>query len=104
MEVAVERGDELSYLGMALQCNEDGSFEISMEAYIKNVLNSFEEYAGVKRCVTPTTPKLFHNSSQISGKLLDDEARERFHTIVARLLYLRREADRIYNYRFYSCA
>jgi hypothetical protein len=42
----------------------------------------------VKRCVTPTTPKLFHNSSQISGKLLDGEARERFHTTVARLLYL----------------
>jgi Reverse transcriptase (RNA-dependent DNA polymerase). len=87
-EVAVERGDELSYLGMALKRNADGSFEISMEAYIKNVLNSFEEYADVKRCVTPTTPKLFHNSSRVSGKLLDDEARERFHTTVARLLYL----------------
>jgi Reverse transcriptase (RNA-dependent DNA polymerase). len=36
-EVAVERGDELLYLGMALRRNEDGSFEISMEAYIKNV-------------------------------------------------------------------
>ena len=86
-EVAVERGDELSYLGMALKRNNDGSFEISMETYIKSVLESFPAYDEIKKCITPMTPKLFHPDSKL-GRLLDKESKERFHTTVARLLYL----------------
>jgi Reverse transcriptase (RNA-dependent DNA polymerase). len=90
-EVSVERGDELSYLGMVLKRKDDGSFELSMEAYVKNVLESFAEYEDVKKCITPTTPKLFQKDNQ-NGKLLSARAKERFHTTVARLLYLSKRA------------
>jgi hypothetical protein len=90
-EVSVERGDEISYLGMALKRCQDGSFELSMEAYIKNLLESFPEYANVKKCITPTTPQLF-KSNPTTGKLLSSDARERFHTTVARLLFLCKRA------------
>jgi Reverse transcriptase (RNA-dependent DNA polymerase). len=86
-EVSVERGDEISYLGMALKRCNDGSFEISMEAYIKDILASFPEYESIKKCITPTTPQLFKSNST-AGKLLCQLAKERFHTTVARLLYL----------------
>jgi Reverse transcriptase (RNA-dependent DNA polymerase). len=88
-EVSVERGDEISYLGMALKRNQDGSFEISMEAYIKNVLDSFPEYDDLKKCTTPVTAKLFDLNE---GKLLSKRDKERFHTTVARLLYLSKRA------------
>jgi Arginine methyltransferase-interacting protein, contains RING Zn-finger len=86
-EVSVERGDEISYLGMALKRCDDGSFEVSMEAYIKDILASFPEYESIKKCITPTTPQLFKSNST-AGKLLCQLAKERFHTTVARLLYL----------------
>jgi Reverse transcriptase (RNA-dependent DNA polymerase). len=90
-EVSVEQGDEISYLGMVLKRNDGGSFEISMKAYIKNVLESFPEYDDLKKCTTPVTPKLFHCDDD-DGKLLSLRAKERFHTTVARLLYLSKRA------------
>jgi len=75
--------DDFSYLGMHVVNNRElGEIEVSMEGYEKEVL----EYAGVQgRRSSPATSDLF---SVGSSALMGDRELKRFHTIVAKLLYL----------------
>ena len=81
-EVKIERGNDLSYLGMHIII-KDGVVDMSMEAFIDEAL---KEYGGdVTPRNTPATAKLF---DLIAGEELNDKEKKSFHTHVMRLLYL----------------
>jgi hypothetical protein len=84
-ELSTETGDEFNYLGMVLQTNRDGEVTLRMDGYIDNALNAFPEYKNVRKTTTPANVNLF---KETETDLLDDKGRKRFHTTVARLLYL----------------
>ena len=85
-DVKSSQEKDLSYLGMHLKL-EAGKITVSMEAYLAGVL---EEY-GVKGTVTtPATSSLFNLSSTSSA--LGVREAKKFHTMVAKLLYLAKRA------------
>jgi hypothetical protein len=81
-DVKIERGNDLSYLGMHIVI-KDGVVEMSMEAFIDEALKEYG--ADVTARNTPATAKLF---DLIPGEELNDNERKKFHTQVMRLLYL----------------
>ena len=73
---------DLSYLGMHLKI-EDGHVVISMEAYLDGVLGELDVKGTV---TTPATANLFNVNSR--SPLLSADGTKKFHTVVAKLLYL----------------
>ena len=63
--------------------------QISMTKYIDDLLHSFPEYESLRIYTTPASTKLFEKPT---GELLDAKSKERFHTTVAKLLYLCKRA------------
>jgi hypothetical protein len=85
-ELTVETGDQFTYLGMVLNRIDCGkTIELRMDGYIESVLNSFPEYKNLRKATTPANINLFKSAK---GKLLCNKDKSRFHTTVARLLYL----------------
>ena len=80
-DVKAEMGNELSYLGMYIQLTK-GKVTISMEQFLKELL---EDYGPVKQRNTPATLRLFDNAA---AEELNDTEKKKFHTVVAKLLYL----------------
>ena len=85
-KVDKDMSNKFTYLGMGLQINDDQTIELSMEKYIGDeVLKSDPSYANIKKYSTPADSKLFDTSK---GRLLYKGEKQRFHTCVAKLLYL----------------
>jgi hypothetical protein len=80
------RDKDLSYLGMHIKL-ESGKITVSMEAYLRGVLDELEVTGSV---TTPATSNLFV-ISKTSRKLGVKEAKQ-YHTVVAKLLYLAKRA------------
>lgn len=81
-EITVHEGLVHSYLGMTWDFSIAGSVKVTMEGYIRDLLKE----ASVSGTVTtPATNNLF-NIRNISP--LDAKSAARFHTLVAKLLYL----------------
>ena len=72
-----------SYLGMNFDYEKPGEFRITMKGYIDDVLSQCPEI--VSSVCTPALSNLFE---LVDSPLLDDARRERFHSLVAKLLYL----------------
>jgi hypothetical protein len=73
---------DLSYLGMHLKI-EDGSITVSMVAYLRGVL---DELGVTGKVTTPATADLFNPG--VAGRALSEMEGKKFHTVVAKLLYL----------------
>jgi hypothetical protein len=84
--VTLETGDVHSYLGMQLEFTR-GCVKIDMRSYLDGVLKSF---SGFKSYQGPAGSGLF-NVAPDAEKLGVDDA-QRFHTVVAKLLYLSKRA------------
>jgi hypothetical protein len=80
-DVKAEIGNDLSYLGMHIQLTE-GKVVVSMTQFLKELLN---EYGYVREYNSPATSRLFE--ARAAEELSDTEKRK-FHTAVAKLLYL----------------
>ena len=80
-DVKAEIGNDLSYLGMHIQLTK-GKVSISMAQFLKDLLN---EYGHVKEFNTPATSRLFEATA---AEELSDTEKRKFHTVVAKLLYL----------------
>jgi len=80
-DVKAEHSTDFSYLGMRIQM-EAGKVRIGMEGYIQELMRETGTDRGVK---TPATASLFEDGD---GTVLTAKERERFHAIVAKLLYL----------------
>jgi hypothetical protein len=80
-EVKEKSGAIIGYLGMRLNISEEG-IKVDMNAYTDKILT---EYPEEKCAPTPASDDLF----EITGdKELTEESKSRFHSCVAKLLYL----------------
>ena len=81
-EVKIDRGNDLSYLGMHIKIDE-GIVTMSMQAFVEEALKEYGD--DVRSRLTPSTSKLFDLPA---SEELGEKERKKFHTHVMRLLYL----------------
>jgi hypothetical protein len=82
-EITIHNGDVHSYLGQTFDWSCPGKCKVTMEGYVNDL---FEVYDVEGCAATPATEKLFiisEDSESLSG-----EMKEKFHSRVAKLLYL----------------
>jgi hypothetical protein len=83
--ITVNVGPRQAYLGMNFQMdNEKGTVEVSMEKYIDDVVELSSDVKGSSK--TPATSDLF--SIDESSPEVSEKDRKKFHSMVAKLLYL----------------
>ena len=78
------RGKILNYIGMTFNYEQLGKVSISMEGFIKDLLEDCVEIVGVS--TSPANNNLF--TIDETSPLLPDKMRERYHSLTAKLLYL----------------
>jgi len=78
------------FLGMSLDFSEKGKFSVKMIDYVNSIITGCPEEFGEGTAVTPATNNLFQTDP--NDKKLDPEQADRFHTEVARLLFLCKRA------------
>jgi len=76
---------KLPYLGMILDNSNDKYIEVSMPSFIQQIIEDSKIDKDAKS-ITPCASKLFEVIDD--DEKLDDDERENFHTLVAKLLYL----------------
>jgi len=59
LEVKIKEGNDITYLGMNLKARKDGSIELSMIQYIKDVLDKWPNQ-GIYQYGHPADDKLFY--------------------------------------------
>jgi hypothetical protein len=84
-KMSVTRGKEHEFLGMNIVFNDNGTVDIGMKQYIREATNDFGEDVS-KHVTSPATKALFIIDSE--STLLPQAQKERFHSIVQKLLYL----------------
>lgn len=85
--INVHTENVIDYLGMDLDYSTPGTVKISMKGLTEQVL---EDVPVTKASRTPATVDLF--SVNKDSKLLDKEKREKFHSVIAKLLYMAKRA------------
>ena len=74
---------------MSIDLTEDGNVEIDMKDYLAEAINAYgEEIKGT----SPTPAKVDLFKSEQNSKGLSEDKSERFHHIVAKLLYISKRA------------
>ena len=71
---------------MTFNSNQLGKVKITMEGFIKDLLETCKDIVGVT--TLPADKNLFQINDVKSDPLLPDALREFFHSVVAKLLYL----------------
>lgn len=89
LEVKIKEGNDVTYLGMNLKTRNDGSIELSMVQYIKDILDKWPNQ-NLFLYGHPADDNLFY-SDESSSKLEENESKV-FHKVVAQLLYLCKRA------------
>ncbi len=86
-------GRKHDYLGVDMEFCDDGTLEVSMIKYLKNVINEFPEL--IKgRAATPAHEKLFVIRDESEARKLKEEQALAFHHTVAQLLFMATRARR----------
>lgn len=80
----------LDYLGMDVDYTESGIVRVSMEKMLINAIENYGPVKGADTVVTPATQDLFTVEENLS--VLGKEMMEKFHSIVALLLYVAKRA------------
>ena len=80
------RGKVLNYIGMTFNFESAGRVKITMEGFVKELLEDCTKILGVSP--TPAKPDLFLVKPDNPANLLSPPEREFFHSITAKLLYL----------------
>lgn len=80
------RGKVFNYIGMTFDYNDKGRVKITMDGFIKDLLEDCKDILGV--CPTPGKPNLFQVGDPSTNPFLTNHQREYFHSITAKLLYL----------------
>lgn len=82
-EVSINWGPKISYLGQTFDFSNAPTLKVTMEGYVADLLNA----SGVNgMAATPALENLFDTTK--NPELLNDEDKENFHSLVAKLLYL----------------
>jgi hypothetical protein len=77
------RGKVLNYIGMTFNYEKPGKVKITMEGFIRDLLDTCKDIIGVSSF--PGDRKLFQITDEVKNPLLPDNLREFFHSVV---LYL----------------
>jgi hypothetical protein len=85
--INVHREDVVDYLGMDFDYSNPGVVKISMTAMVDQVI---EELQVSEKVRTPAANDLFHVDEK--SELLEKERKEKFHSLVAKLLYMAKRA------------
>ncbi len=80
-------GRKHDYLGVNMEFNEDGTLDVSMIEYLKNVIDDFPEKI-VGRAATPAANHLFVIRDKKEARPLMEEQALAFHRTVAQLLFM----------------
>ena len=84
-KISVHSGKSLTYLGMLFDFSKEGEVTISMDRYIEEIIAQWNSQ--VKgAATTPATGVLFNVDTESAA--LSKKERERFHSTVAKLLYI----------------
>ena len=81
--LSTQRGQKLEYIGMVFDFTVQNICRITMDGYVEDLLVEYDNITGVAE--TPATNSLFVIKE---SELLDDSAREYYHSLTAKLLYL----------------
>ena len=81
--ITVHEGRVHSYLGMQFDFSTAGEVAVTMDGYINDIIAEYDVKGSV---ASPATNSLFEVASD--SPLLDSEGKDRFHSRVAKLLYL----------------
>ena len=76
--------------------NEDGTLDVSMINYLKNVINEFPETI-TGRAATPAHDKLFVIKDEEEARPLEENQALAFHHTIAQLLFMATRARRDIN-------
>jgi hypothetical protein len=87
MKLKMYLGNKHDYQGMDMEFMSEGTLEVSMITYLKNMISSFPELI-VGKAVTPGADYLFSIRDEQDAKLLDKERVLAFHHTVAQLLFM----------------
>ena len=82
--ITVQKGSTIEYIGMIFKFGDDGTVRVTMDGYVTDLLTDVNDIEGVAK--TPATSELF--TTRPTAVALDDDRRERFHSVVAKILYL----------------
>jgi hypothetical protein len=83
--MTVTRGRDHVFLGMEIKFLDDGKLSICMTEYVKDAIDDFQEDVS-RSAVTPANKNIFEIND--AAPLLDKERSDRFHRVVAKLLYV----------------
>ena len=87
-EMHGSRGKRHDYLGMCLDYSIPGEVRISMEEYLRGVLDDFLKNI-TEAPETPAASNLFNVREDSEQELLDETRAKAFHHVVAQLLFTR---------------
>jgi hypothetical protein len=82
-----------NYLGVDMEFKDDGMLDVSMVAYLKNVIVEFPEMIS-RKVATPTGDHWFQIREGKEAKALEEERSLAFHHTVAQLLFMATRARR----------
>jgi hypothetical protein len=86
-KLSMHTGQKHKYLGVDMEFNEDGTLEVSMITYLKNVIEQFpEEISG--KALSPAAEHLFAVRDRSKARVLEEERVLAFHHMVAQLLFM----------------
>ena len=86
-KLSMHTGKRHNHLGVDMEFNEDGTLDISMIKYLKNVIDEFPEI--IKgRAATPAHDKLFVVRDKNKARPLKEDPALVFHHTVAQLLFM----------------
>ena len=83
--LTISRGKIHDYLGMKLDYSEPGTCKIDMQDYVNRIFDECDKDVQ-KSATTPASDHLFQLRE--NSPLLGNKPKERFHTLVAKLLFL----------------
>ena len=83
--VELHRGKTHEFLGMTLDYSKKGECHILQEHHVKDIVSAWpEDLKQVKHVLTPSSNDLLKGGT---GRLLSREAREVFHSIIAKFMF-----------------
>jgi hypothetical protein len=92
-KLTMHTGQKHNYLGVDMECKDDGMLDVSMVAYLENVISEFTEMISGK-VATPAGDHLFQIREGKKAKALEEERSLAFHHTIAQLLFMATRASR----------
>ena len=87
-KLSMHLGKKHDYLGVDMEFCDDGTLDVSMINYLKNVINDFPELIKGRARTTPAHNKLFVIRDESEARKLNEEQALAFHRTVAQLLFM----------------